>query len=163
MRKDNLVDEIRVEAAQLNFAQPLGRFLIVLFRQFEDEVLEELKALGHESISASDLNVIRHVDPQGISSNRIAQLAGVTKQAIGKQVDRLENIGIVKRDSHPDDQRVKLVVFTKKGRKLVQDCIEVIGRIENRYARILGGKSELENVKRSLQILLKKESGGVDV
>ncbi|MNK01147.1 MarR family protein [compost metagenome] len=154
MKKDNLINEIRVEASQLNFNQPLGRFLIILFRQFEDELISELKMLGHETISASDLNVIRHVDPQGISSNRIAQLAGVTKQAIGKQIDKLEKDGIVKRMNHPDDQRVKLIIFTKKGQKLVLDSIVIIGKIENRYARILGGKNELENIKRSLQSLL---------
>ena len=41
------------------------------------------------------------VDPQGISSNRIAQLAGITKQAIGKQIDKLKKRDLLREQALP--------------------------------------------------------------
>jgi DNA-binding MarR family transcriptional regulator len=148
------LNKIEVEASRLNLEQPLGRFLIVLFRQFEDELISALNKSGHRSVTVSDFNVLRHVDPKGISSTRIANLAGITKQAIGKQIDKLEAEGLIRRESHPTDQRAKLIVFTKKGQRLIVDSIAIIQKIESRYARALGGGEQLDNIKASLDLLI---------
>lgn len=154
MKSRRSVHEIEVEASRLNLKQPLARFLIVLFRQFEDELISELSKSGHRSISPADFNVLRHIDPRGISAVRIAQLAGVTKQAIGKQIAKLETDGWITRKDDPIDQRAKIVIFTKKGERLLHDAFSVMQKIENRYARILGGKAELDQVKAVLQSLI---------
>lgn len=155
MNQTETLRQIKVEPSEIDLKQPLGRFLIILFRQFEDELIKELKTLGHRAISPSDLNVIRHVNPKGTSSARIAQLAGVSKQAIAKQVDKLEKSGIIRRDHHPQDHRTQLIVFTEKGQKLVTDCVGIIQKIESRHAKLLGGKNELEKIKRALQSLFR--------
>lgn len=156
MKKKHHINEIEVEAAKINLKQPLGRFLIVLFRQFEDELMAELSKKGHRTVSAADLNVLRHIDPKGISANRIAELAGVTKQAISKQIGKLEKEGLIKREVDTEDQRAQQIVFTKKGEKLIYDSIAIIEKIENRFANVLGGSRQLEKVKSTLNSLIKK-------
>lgn len=148
------IDQITIRSADLNLQQPLGRFLITLFRQFEDELVEELRKRGYRSVIASDFNVLRFVDPQGISAVEIARLAGITKQAVSKQIAKLERAGFLKRKAHPTDQRARIVVFTKKGEKLLTNAIVIIQAIEDRYISLIGAR-EVNRLKKKLGQLLK--------
>ena len=150
------IDEIAVRPGELDFRQPLGRFLIMLFRQFEDELLAGLRERGHARINASDFNVLRFVDPRGISGAEVAKLAGVSKQAISRQVAALERARLVARKGSPNDQRAKVIVFTKKGERLVRDAIDVIRQIERRYDAALG-EGELDRLKVQLGRLISSD------
>ncbi len=150
MKKKDRLKEIRIEPSELDLKQPLGRFLIVLFRQFENELLLELERIGYKSLSSADFNAIRNIDPKGSSSIRIAQLAGISKQAMSKQLSKIEKQGLIKRKPDSVDSRSQQIVFTKKGEQLVVAAIGIIQKIENRYARYLGGVDQLTKMKEHL-------------
>jgi MarR family transcriptional regulator, temperature-dependent positive regulator of motility len=93
-----------------------------------------------------------HIDPEGTRSSEVAERAGMTKQGIGQLVADLEKKGYVERVEDPVDRRAKLVRLTKKGRHHVREAREIIGEIEEAYARRLGD-GRLETLRASLKNL----------
>ena len=150
----NRLDEVKVRAPDLNIEQPLGRFLITLFRLFEDELIAGLRQLKYKNVTTTDFNVLRFIDPQGIQSVEIAKLAGVSKQAMSRQILQLEKRGFILRRQDPLDSRAQLVCFSKRGAKLIEDSISIIESIEKRYSKILGEK-ELDHLKKQIKKLMK--------
>ncbi|MFN7877178.1 MAG: MarR family winged helix-turn-helix transcriptional regulator [Pirellula sp.] len=134
--------------------QPLGRFLILLFRSFEDDLVRRLEKEGYTDVSTADLNVLRFVRPTGSTSVEIAKLAGVSKQAIAKSIATIEDKGYIKRRKNADDGRSQIIVFTPKGMRLLQTCITAISQIESIYEAKLGKKSFTE-LKSSIAQLIK--------
>lgn len=148
------INEVKVRASDLNIEQPLGRFLITLFRIFEDELITGLNQLKYKNVTTTDFNVLRFIDPQGIQSVEIAKLAGVSKQAMSRQILQLEQRGLILRRQDPYDSRAQLVCFSEQGAKLIEDSISIIESIEKRYSKILGEK-ELEHLKKQIKKLIK--------
>jgi MarR family transcriptional regulator, temperature-dependent positive regulator of motility len=93
-----------------------------------------------------------HIDPEGTRSSEVAERAGMTKQGMGQLVADLEKKGYVERVEDPADRRAKLVHLTKKGWRHVRDAREVIGEIEEAYARRLGD-GRLETLRAILKDL----------
>ena len=139
---------IRVD--ELDPAQPLGRHLILLFRAFEDELLEHLG--DYPDVTPSDLQVLRFVRPEGSQAVEIARLAGITKQGAGKAIHSLEDRGYLVRHPDPDDSRAKRIMFTERGEALISRMITVITDIEHRYATLLG-PDQLTALKDTLKML----------
>lgn len=133
--------------------QPLGRFLILLFREFEDDLVRRLEREGYKDVSTVDLNVLRFVRPTGSTSIEIAKLAGVSKQAIAKSIASIEAKGYIKRRENADDGRSQIIVFTAKGMRLLQTSIAAIAQIESIYEAKLGKKS-FADLKSSLAQLM---------
>ncbi len=150
---DKTLPDFSVESA--GDEQPTGRLLILLFRAFEKSLIDRLENKGVQDFTLSDLNVLRHINPQGAQLSEIARLSGLTKQAIGKMVSGLEKRGILLLATDPEDARAKLVRFTPKGAKLIGICIHIIKQIESEYQAMLGDKRHKE-MRRSLQILINR-------
>ncbi len=77
----------------------------------------------------------------------------MTKQAMGKLVDELEEIGYVERLPDPEDGRAKIVRFSRAGRALLRDSGEIVDSIWNEYAELLG-EQRLARLRDSLVLLL---------
>ncbi|XZE32387.1 MarR family winged helix-turn-helix transcriptional regulator [Pirellulaceae bacterium SH501] len=151
MENDLNPEKVLVDA--VDQYQPLGRFLILLFRSFEDDLIRRIEVEGYRDIRPTDLNVLRFIRPAGSTSNEIAKLAGVTKQAIAKSIASIEAKGYIKRKPNSDDGRSQMIVFTTKGRKLLTTCIAAIAQIESIYEAKLGERS-FSNLKLSLTKLI---------
>jgi DNA-binding MarR family transcriptional regulator len=121
--------------------QPLGRFLILLFRAFEDDLVRRLETEGYSDVTPADLNVLRFVRPTGSTSIEIAKLAGVTKQAIAKSIATIEAKGYIKRQPNSEDGRSQLIVFSPKGMRLLKICIASISKIELVYEAKIGKRA----------------------
>lgn len=138
---------------QLDDLQPLGRHLILVFREFELEVLDALHREGYDDLTESDLEILCFIGPAGSRAVDVARLAGMTKQGAGKAISSLEARGYVARRDDTRDSRAWLVVFTRKGEAVIGRAIDDIRRIERRYARLVGPK-RLHDMKQALQRLL---------
>lgn len=150
MTARSALSRVRVDA--LDELQPLGRHLVLVFREFEIEVLAALRAAGYADLTPSDLDILRFVDPGGGRATDIARLAGITKQGVAKALADLEARGYVTRRPDPHDARAKLVVFTRKGQALIARAIDHIRGIEQRYARLLGAR-RVGDMKQMLRTL----------
>lgn len=152
----------KIKVDDLNEEQPLGRFLILLFIEFEKEVIESLNSKGIKDILGSDLNILRFLKPEGSQAIEIAYLAGISKQAVGKQVQSLEKRKYLNRSTSPKDGRAQIILFTKKGEVLLRELIGIIREIETRYESVVGEK-EYQRLKIQLKSLFdqyKKQKHG---
>ena len=86
------------------------------FKRFMDET----------GLSFSQINILMrlfHGGDTGISE--IGDQLGVTNAAASQSVDRLVQLGLIKRTEDPIDRRAKRLELTPKGRALMEKGIEV--------------------------------------
>lgn len=122
--------------------RPIGFLITAAAASFEREFLKKLseeEALS--SITSADHAVLRSVALEESSSVEIARKLGVSKQAIGKTVNSLEERGFIVRKESESDRRKHILVMTNKGQKLVTKSIQAAKELENFTIDILGVKN----------------------
>lgn len=145
-----MLSRVRVDA--LDDAQPLGRYLILVFREFELEVLGALRQAGYTDLSPADLDILRFIKPDGSRAADVAQLAGITKQGVAKALTSLEERGYLRRRADGADSRAKVIEFTRAGETLIAKAIDAIRRVEHRHERLLG-RRKMQDLKQMLRRL----------
>src|SRR5688500_9662850 len=78
--------------------------------------------LGPRWFAEARSNVLAHLDREGTPQAVLVSRMNVTKQAVQQFVDELVEDGIVERRANPDDGRSKLVRYTKKGLRVLEDA-----------------------------------------
>ena len=84
---------------------------------------------GYHGLSLGDLALLLELQRGGGRMQR-AQLAehlGITASGVARQLQPLERIGVVARESHPTDARLALVVLTPAGDSLAADAARTAG------------------------------------
>ncbi|MFZ5593157.1 MAG: MarR family winged helix-turn-helix transcriptional regulator [Pseudomonadota bacterium] len=132
---------------------PTARLMLFAFRKFEERLLDELGKVGFPDVTLSDLNVLRHLDPEGLRVTILAEHAGLTKQAVGQIAKGLEKKGYVRITADAEDGRAKSIVYTKRGKVLIEQAIHVVRNIERHYEAALG-KRGYQALRASLLTLL---------
>lgn len=79
-------------------------------------------------LSFGKMKALRRIAGQAMSMRELAGLLGMDPPNLTTVVDDLERSGLVERQSHPTDRRVKLVAATSKGAALAQQANEILGR-----------------------------------
>jgi len=95
-------------------------------------------ASGHPWFAEARANVLAHLDREGTPQAQLVVRMGVTKQAVQQFVDELVADGIVERRANPNDARSKVVAFTRRGLRVLDDANRVKRRIQRRYVSVLG-------------------------
>ena len=62
----------------------------------------------------------------------------MTKQSMSDLVQRCEDMGFVGRSADETDRRAKKIIFTNMGRQLVEDIWDVVDRVDEEMAEIIG-------------------------
>ena len=135
-----------------NQRENIGRLLLRAQRDFDAELNARLRERGYPDVRLAHSALFAHIDSEGTRSSELAERAGMTKQGMGQLVADLEKKGYVERVEDPADRRAKLVRLTKKGRHHVREAREIIGEIEEAYARRLGD-GRLETLRAILKDL----------
>ncbi len=68
----------------------------------------------------------------------LAQINGLTKQAMSQIVAEIEQHGYVAKKDDPDDGRARKIMLTAKGKKLIQDSMEAYDELEAEYEGLIG-------------------------
>jgi DNA-binding MarR family transcriptional regulator len=89
----------------------------------------ELKAAGFP-VRPQHGYVLRALHEQPLSLTRLADLLGVSKQAVGPVIDEMVALGLVDRSPDPADRRAKLLVLTDRGRTARARALEVSAALE---------------------------------
>jgi len=94
---------------------------------FEGEHVERMAAMNEQMKLSPGLmkTLMRLGKADGISMGDMARGIGCDPSYITALVDDLDARGLARRESAPEDRRVKIVVLTEEGRKLAQE-IEAI-------------------------------------
>jgi len=106
-------------AAEQRSVEPadLDLSLVALFAGYalNDEVARRLEASGFEGLRFSHGFLIQHLVEGARSVGELAELMGVTQQAVSKTVRELEGLGYLGRRAPSEDARVRLVTLTERG------------------------------------------------
>lgn len=121
------------------FPLPLPALLSQAFAAFTIEFEREVAEAGFPELSlALGTNVLRFLGDEGLRIGAIAELAGVSKQAVSQQVGYLERYGYVTTEADPADSRAKIVRLTARGLRSQEVCRPLFGTVERRWRRRYG-------------------------
>ncbi|WP_028596604.1 MarR family winged helix-turn-helix transcriptional regulator [Paenibacillus assamensis] len=123
------------------------------------ELHQQLHELGFEHIRPAHGFLFKRIVPDGATGIEIAEYLGITKQAVSKMVDHLEENGYVERTNHPTDMRGKLIVLTERGKLAIQAKEKIVAEIEKCWAERIGVE-RMNLLKEDLTTLVSKANGG---
>lgn len=72
----------------------------------------------YAGLSVPHYTVLDHMTASGTRVTQVAALLNVTKQAVKRTVDELQQCELVERRPDPDDGRAKLVTLTEEGERI---------------------------------------------
>lgn len=133
----------------------IGRLLSLSFSLFNDRSVSKVRGRGFDDFSFV-YKLVRIMNVDGTHIHLLAQRSGMTPQAMGRLVKRVESRGYVNVETDPDDARAKRVVYTKKGTNLAIAALGAINEVEAEFKKKLGAK-DMAELRRILSKLIDDE------
>ena len=118
--------------------------------------MQETDAYGLTPVQYSVLQGIENAS--GIDQKTLARSIGFDTSTIGSVIDRLEVRGWVKRNSSPEDKRVRLLTLTEEGHQLLEAVVPSMLLAQERMLDPLSKKDRVEFM-RMLRILVTSNQG----
>ena len=130
------------------FELPL--LLLAGFRTLIDELHAELARQGHPDVRPAHGFAMQAIGPSGATATEVGRR--VSKQAAGKTIDRLAELGYAERVDDPADGRRKLVRLTPRGLDSLARSAVIFDALRARWAQALGPArlSDLEDALRTV-------------
>jgi DNA-binding MarR family transcriptional regulator len=120
---------------------PAGRLaaeLLAASAWFDDALLARLAARGWPRLSATRSRIFLALSRGPVRVSDLARELDVSRQAVHKLLDGLENDGLIQRRSDDHDRRAHLVHLTDRGRELARVAGRILPELEEELARRIG-------------------------
>ncbi|MEV4346630.1 MarR family transcriptional regulator [Actinoplanes sp. NPDC049596] len=143
-------------------AYELPLLLFAGFRTLIDELHEELARRGHPHVRPAYGFAMQAIGVHGASASDVGRRLGVSKQAAGKTIDRLEALGYIERVDDPADARRKLIRLTDRGIDSLHQAAEIFELLRDRWTAELG-PDRVELIESSLRTVVRGPVFPVDV
>jgi DNA-binding MarR family transcriptional regulator len=122
--------------------EPPGLELIILlheaWRSILDQVHAELARQGHPGVWAADGFAIEAIGLEGATATELGHRLGISKEAAGKTIGRLVDLGYAERSADPDDRRRKKARLTARGVDVVKRVALIFAGLRADLAREIG-------------------------
>jgi DNA-binding MarR family transcriptional regulator len=118
------------------FELPL--LLFAGFRTLIDRLHAELAKVGHPDVRPAHGFAMQAIGHGGATASEVGRRLGISKQAAGKTVDRLEALGYAERVDDRLDARRKLVRLTAHGVDALEQSAEIFERLRAEWVGALG-------------------------
>ena len=123
-------------------------------RQVGGRIAEQmLKDYGVEINSAQGRIMFALWKKDGIAINELAQKTQLKKSTLTSMLDRLENMGYVKRQRSEKDRRIILIKRTNKDKNLESKYVELSEEMTKLYYKGFS-KSEIDRFEKNLMRIL---------
>jgi DNA-binding MarR family transcriptional regulator len=116
----------------------LPLLLLTAFRAVIDEAHEELAARGHPEMRPAHGFAMQAIGTFGATAADVGRRLGVSKQAAGKTIDRLAELGYVERGGESADRRRKVVRLSPRGIEALRLSADAFDHVRARWAGLLG-------------------------
>jgi len=103
-----------------------------------DELHAELARRGHPDVRPAHGFALQAIGLDGATATEAGRRLGISKQAAGKTIDRLEDLGYVHRSGDDADRRRKLARLTPRGVEVLALSAMIFEDIRSRWAGTLG-------------------------
>lgn len=131
--------------------KPLGVALLDAADVWRERLRAEL-ALRGDTGHGAGIDLLVQLDPSGMTQTALTERMGLSKQAVQQVLDRLEAAGHVRREPDARDRRVKHVVPTDTGLRLVAERVALEQALETEFRDKLG-KKRFTQLRKSLRKL----------
>ena len=122
---------------------------------------QEIQSRGH-IFTPPMTQVLVNLPVDGLGMSDLASRLRLSLQRTGQVVSQLEERGYVRRVPDETDGRAKRVIFTDRGRQLVDDIDDIDGALTDELAKLLG-KQRFERLCQDLEALDHAVTGEDDV
>jgi len=116
----------------------IGALLRVPAQAIQRRIIRELNARGFDGLTMPHMAVLQFPGPDGVRPGTLAERAGMSKQAMNRLLQSLEDLGYIVRSDAPDEGRARIVRFTKRGRAAYSKVLAILGDIERDWSAELG-------------------------
>lgn len=99
---------------------------------------ERLAEHGYGDLRPMHLLVIERLVLSEVRATELAETIGLTKQATGQILDRMDELGYLRRVPDPSDGRAKVLELTDRGRRAAQMLRSIADENEARWMATLG-------------------------
>lgn len=147
-------------ADQPGFELPL--LLFAGFRSLIDELHAELARQGHADVRPAYGFAMQAIGVDGVTATELGRRLGVSKQAAGKTVDRLVELGYVQRVDDELDGRRKLVRLTEHGVDGLVRSARIFDDLRAGWAAELGPE-RLADLEAALRTMVPRDGFRLDV
>ncbi len=139
---------------------PVSARITPLARSVQERLMQTTAAKGH-TLQFSFAQVLSGIDLAGTPVALLAQLNGVTTQAISRIAGELESLGYIRRASGSHDRRSRQLYFTQKGLELIRDSVASVQSLGDELINQVGKKPflQMESLSRALYDALELEQG----
>jgi DNA-binding MarR family transcriptional regulator len=141
----------RPDRPTAGFELPL--LLFAGFRSIIDELHDERDRRGEPEIRPAHAFAMQAIGLRGATASEVGRRLGISKQAAGKTIERLEAIGYATRADDAADRRRKLVRLTPLGIESLAFSAATFDEIRARWARTLGPE-RLEEMESDLRTMV---------
>jgi DNA-binding MarR family transcriptional regulator len=142
------------------FELPL--LLFAGFRSLIDQLHAELARQGHPDVRPAYGFAMQAIGHHGATASELGRRLGVSKQAAGKTVDRLESLGYAERVDDETDGRRKVVRLTALGIDSLVRSAAIFEDLRARWATTLGPK-RLSSLEADLRAVVSSDGFRLDV
>ena len=142
------------------FELPL--LLFAGFRSIIDELHAELARRGHPHLRPAHGFALQAIGLDGATAAEAGRRLGISKQAAGKTIDRLEQLGYVRRSGDDADRRRKLTRLTPRGVEALALSAVIFEDIRSRWEGALGA-ARLADLEAGLRTMAPGETFRLDV
>lgn len=112
--------------------------------EYHIRLRQRLEEIGYKGLKLSFAAILSKISFSGSRLVDIAEMNGMTKQAISQLASEIEDLGYIKRIPDPHDGRAKNLIFTELGQRLIQDSIEAVDEVEKEFAALIGNDKVLQ-------------------
>lgn len=133
----------------------LPMLLFAGFRTLIDELHAELAAQGHPHLRPAMGFAMQAIGTAGATATEVGQRLGVSKQAAGKTIDRMAELGYVERVIDASDARRRTVRLTRLGVDALERSARIFEQLRAGWDDTLG-----ERRVRDLEIALGQVTAG---
>lgn len=113
-------------------------------------MVRRLRAAGWTEITRPHSLVFTHLDGEGTRASELARRMGVSRQAMHQTVQELVALGLVELVPDPRNKHAKLVLPTRRGKRLVTDAREIFRELEDTLQGRIGRK-RVARLRRALE------------
>lgn len=149
-------------SSERTYGFELPLLLFAGFRSIIDELHAELARRGHPDMRPAHGFALQAIGPGGATATEAGRRLGISKQAAGKTVERLEELGYVARSGDEADRRRKLVKLTPRGIEALTLSAMIFEDIRARWAAGLGA-DRLNGMEDALREMVPGETFRLDV
>jgi DNA-binding MarR family transcriptional regulator len=114
---------------------------------------ERLGDAGYPDVTRAQFALFRWPGIDGRRPGEVAELAGLSKQAVNDVLGELERDGYLERDPDPKDGRARIVRLTPGGTRLQRTTHEISRELEATWAEQIG-KRRVDALRQALEAMI---------